>query len=107
MKKEVENTVIALALILGLIFVATANSSLIPVFAQTNQTYSAAASNSTVMNGNTTGVTASISPMNTFSASRDISSLIFVTQKPVNATINPSSLTDATKFEEMSSGEVK
>ena len=100
MKRHLENTVIALALILGLIFAATAsNSSLIPVFAQSNQTSSAAASNSTKMDGNTTGLTASIiPPMDTFTASGDISSLIFVTQKPINATINPSSLSDTTKF---------
>ena len=100
MKKQIESSVIALALILGLIFAATASSSsLIPVFAQANQTSSAAASNRTKMNGNTTGVTASIiSPTNTFSASGDIGSLIFVTQKPINATINPSSLSATTKF---------
>ena len=100
MKKQRENTVIAIALILGLIFAATASGgSLILAFAQTNLTSSATTSNSTKMNGNTTGVTASIiSPMNTFSASGDISSLIFVTQKPTNATINPSSLSATTKF---------
>jgi hypothetical protein len=99
-RHEKRENIVALALILGLIFAATASSSsLIPVFAQANQTSSAAASNRTKMNGNTTGVTASIiSPMNTFSASGDISSLIFVTQKPINATINPSSLSAATKF---------
>jgi len=43
-------------------------------------------------------VTTSTSPTDTFSASGDISSLIFVTQKPINATINPSSLSNATKF---------
>jgi hypothetical protein len=99
MKKQVEYTVIALALISGLTFVATVNNSLTPAFAQTNQASSTTPSNSTVTNGNTTGVTASIiSSMDTFSASGDISSLIFVTQKPINATINPSSLSNATKF---------
>ena len=93
MKKKAEDTVIALALILGLTFVTTINICPIPVFAQTNQT-----PNNTVTNGNTTGATASISPMETFHATGDISSLIFVTQKPINATINPSSLSDATKF---------
>ena len=93
MKKKAEDTVIALALILGLTYVTTINICPIPVFAQTNQTF-----NSVVTNGNTTGATASTSPTDTFSASGDISSLIFVTQKPINATINPSSLSDATKF---------
>jgi hypothetical protein len=93
MKKRAEDTVIALALILGLTYVTTINICPIPVFAQTNQTF-----NSVVTNGNTTGATASTSPTDTFSASGDISSLIFVTQKPINATINPSSLSDATKF---------
>ena len=93
MKKKAEDTVIALALIFGLIFVTTINICPIQVFAQTNQT-----SNSIVTNGNTTGAIASTSPMGTFSASGDISSLIFVTQKPINATINPSTLSDATKF---------
>ena len=93
MKKKAEDTVIALALILGLTYVTTINICPIPVFAQTNQTF-----NSVVTNGNTTGATASTSPTDTFSASGDISSLIFVTQKPINATINASSLSDATKF---------
>jgi len=93
MKKKAEDTVIALALILGLTYVTMINICPIPVFAQTNQTF-----NSVVTNGNTTGATASTSPTDTFSASGDISSLIFVTQKPINATINPSSLSDATKF---------
>jgi hypothetical protein len=93
MKKKAEDTVIALALILGLTFVTTINICPIPVFAQTNQTF-----NSVVTNGNTTGAAASTSPTDTFSASGDISSLIFVTQKPINATINSSSLSDATKF---------
>jgi hypothetical protein len=93
MKKRAEDTVIALALILGLTYVTTINICPIPVFAQTNQTF-----NSVVTNGNTTGATASTSPTDTFSASGDISSLIFVTQKPINTTINPSSLSDATKF---------
>lgn len=84
MKKKAEDTVIALALILGLTFVTTINICPVPVFAQTNQT-----SNNTVTNGNTTGAAASTSPTDTFSASGDISSLIFVTQKPINATINP------------------
>jgi hypothetical protein len=93
MKKKAKDTVIALALIFGLIFVTTINICPIPVFAQTNQT-----SNSIVTNANTAGATASTSPTDTFSASGDISSLIFVTQKPINATINPSSLSGATKF---------
>jgi hypothetical protein len=101
MKKRIDNIVIALALILGLIFAVTgiSNSSR-TVFAQTNGTTSAATSNSTTMNENDTGASSSSStaPMNTFSASGDISSLIFVTQKPVIATINPSSLSAATKF---------
>src|SRR5919199_41048 len=95
MKKE--NMVIALSVILGLIIASIAGISLIPTFAQTNQTSSAASSNSTTRNGNY-GLTASKSPMETFSANGDISSLIFVTQKPINATINPSSLSNATKF---------
>jgi hypothetical protein len=37
MNKQIENTVGALALIVGLIFTATVNGSLIPVFSQTNQ----------------------------------------------------------------------
>jgi hypothetical protein len=100
MKKQIENTVVALALTLGLIFAATVNSSLLSVFAQTNQMSAMAGSNSTKMNENTntTQATASASPIKTFSANGDISSLIFVTQKPINATINPSSLSNATKF---------
>ena len=76
------------------------DSSLISVFAQTNQTSnSATTSNSTKMNANTTGVTVSIkSLMNTFSASGDIDSLIYVTQRPINTTINPTSLSARTKF---------
>ena len=101
MKKQIENTVVALALILGLIFAATVNSSLLPVFAQTNQMSIAADSNNTKTNENTnttTQATALASPIKTFFANGDISSLIFVTQKPINATINPSSLSDTTKF---------
>ena len=98
MKKEVENTVIALPLILGLIFAATSNSSLLPLFAQANQMSSTATSNSTITNGNTTGMTALMSPINTFSATGDISSPIFITQKPINATLNPSSMSAAAKF---------
>jgi hypothetical protein len=109
MKKQMESTVVALALILGLIFAATASSSLLPVFAQTNQMSGVAGSNSTKMNGNTTQATAlASSPIKTFSATGDISSLIFVTQnkivylgnfkKPTTSTINPSSLSVATKF---------
>jgi hypothetical protein len=59
---------------------------------------SATTSNSTITNRNTTGTTALISPINTFSATGDISSLIFVIQKSINATINPSSLSSAAKF---------
>lgn len=99
MKRQIQNTVIILALILGLIFAATASSSsLLPVFAQTNQMSSMAGSNSTKMNGSTAQTTVLKSTIKTFSASGDISSLIFVTQKPINATINPSSLSNATKF---------
>jgi hypothetical protein len=100
MKKQIENTVVALALTLGLIFAATVNSSLLSVFAQTNQMSAMTGSNSTKMNENTntTQATASASPIKTFSANGDISSLIFVTQKPINATINPSSLSNTTKF---------
>lgn len=83
---------------IGLIIAAIAGSSLIPTFAQPNQTSSTAAFNSTTKNANSGGVTTSKSPMETFSANGDISSLIFVTQKPINATINPSSLSNATKF---------
>ena len=88
MKKQIENTIVVLALILGLIFGATASSSLLPVFAQTNQMSAMAGSNSTKTNENTnsTQATASASPIKTFSANGDISSLIFVTQKPINAT---------------------
>jgi|SRR5215212_4087808 len=93
MKKKAEDAVIALTLIFGLIFVTTINICTIPVFAQTNQT-----SNNIATNGNSTGAAASTSPMDTFSASGGISSLIFVTQKPINATINPSSLSNTTKF---------
>ena len=96
MKKRIEDTVVTLALILGLIIAATSSSSLLPVFAQTNQISNAAGSNST--NTNTTQATLLASPIETFSAKGDISSLIFVTQKPINATINPSSLSNATKF---------
>jgi hypothetical protein len=81
MKKKVEYTALTLALILGLTFITTINTCSIAVFAQTN--------------GNTTGST---SPTSTFSANGDISSLIFVTQKPINATINSASLSNATKF---------
>ncbi len=99
MKKRIENIVIGLALTLGLIFAATGSSSSFGVvLAQTNKTTSSASSNATSMNGNTTGEAASKAPMNTFSASGDISSLIFVIQKPINATIDPSSLSAATKF---------
>ena len=94
MKKE--NIVVALSVIFGLIIAAIAGSSLIPTFAQ--PTSSTAAFNSTTKNANSGGVTTSKSPMETFSANGDISSLIFVTQKPINATINPSSLSNATKF---------
>src|SRR5215216_3473685 len=96
--KRIYNISIACILALGLIFAAIGSSSLGAVFAQTNETTTAATSNSTSMNGNTTGATASIAPINTFSATGDIGSLIFVTQKSINATINPSSLSDATKF---------
>ena len=96
MKKRIENTVVTLALILGLIIAATSSSSLLPVFAQANQISSGAGSNST--NTNTSQATLLASPIETFSAKGDISSLIFVTQKPINATINPSSLSNATKF---------
>jgi hypothetical protein len=82
MKKKAEDRFIAFAIILGLTFVTTINICPIPVFAQTNQTSNATASNSIVTNGNTTGATASTSPMDTFYATGDISSLIFVTQKP-------------------------
>ena len=100
MKKQIENTVVVLTLTLGLIFAAIVNSSLLPVFAQTNQMSSAAGPNSTKMDEktNTTQATASASPIKTFSANGDISSLIFVTQKPINATINSASLSNATKF---------
>ena len=100
MKKQIENTVVALTLTLGLIFAAIVNSSLVTVFAQTNQMSSAAGSNSTKMDEktNTTQASASASPIMTFSANGDISSLIFVTQKPMNATINSASLSNATKF---------
>jgi hypothetical protein len=100
MKKQIKNTVIALALTLGLIFAAKINSSILPVFGQTNQMSSAAGPNSTKMNENTntTQGIALASPIKTFSANGDISSLIFVTQKPINATINSVSLSNATKF---------
>jgi hypothetical protein len=100
MKKQIENTIVILILTLGLIFAAIVNSSLLPVFAQTNQMSSAAGSNSPKMDEktNTTRATASASPIKTFSANGDISSLIFVTQKPINATINSASLSNATKF---------
>ena len=100
MKKQIENTVVALALTLGLIFAATVNSSILSVFAQTNQMSAMTGSNSTKMNENTntTQATALASPIKTFFANGDISSLIFVTQKPINATINSASLSDATKF---------
>src|SRR5919197_4951293 len=99
MKEQIESTVVALALTLGLIFAATVNSSLIPVFSQTNQMSSAAGSNSTMNeNTNTAQATASASPIKTFSANGDISSLIFVTQKAINVTINSASLSNATKF---------
>lgn len=94
MKKQIENTVVTLALALGLIFAATVNSSLHPVFAQTNQMSGMAGSNNT----KTTQATGLAYPIKTFSANGDISSLIFVTQKPINATINSSSLSNATKF---------
>jgi hypothetical protein len=96
--KRIYNISIACILALGLIFAAIGSSSLGAVFAQTNETTTAATSNSTSMNGNTAGATALIAPINTFYATGDIGSLIFVTQKPINATINPSSLSDATKF---------
>ena len=101
MKKRIENIVITSALTLGLLFAVTGNigSSLGAVFAQTNGTANTVtSSNSSTLNGKSTGASALIAPMNTFSANGDISSLIFVTQKPINATINPSSLSAATKF---------
>jgi hypothetical protein len=101
MEKQIKNTVSTLALILGLIFAAMASSSsLISVFAQTNQTSdSATTSSGTKMNVNTTGMPVSIkSHMNTFSANGDISSLIFVRQKPSSTSLNPSTLSAATKF---------
>jgi hypothetical protein len=101
MKKGIESIVVALALTLGLMIAVTtnSNSSPNPVFAQTTgTTNTATSSNSTTLTGNTTRASASMAPMNTFSANGDISSLIFVTQKPINATINPSSLSAATKF---------
>ncbi|HEY6885399.1 MAG TPA: hypothetical protein VI278_15295, partial [Nitrososphaeraceae archaeon] len=76
---------------------ATINSSILPVFGQTNQMSSAAGPNSTKMTNTTQGI-ALASPIKTFSANGDISSLIFVTQKPINATINSASLSNATKF---------
>lgn len=95
-KKRTENIVMVLSLALGLILAVAGNNSSInldAVFAQTN--------------GTTKNIT-STTPMNTFSASGDISSLIFVTsknivylgnfEKPINATINPSSLSAAQKF---------
>jgi hypothetical protein len=100
--KRIENIVIILALTLQLIFTvigsSSSSSNLRTVFAQTNEITSAATSSSSSINGNTTGAPASTAPMNTFSATADISSLIFVTQKPSNATINPSSLSAAAKF---------
>ena len=87
MKKQIENTGVALTLTLGLIFAATVNSSLLPVFAQTNQTSST-----------TTQATALVSPIKTFSANGDISSLIFVIEKPINATINSANLSNATLY---------
>lgn len=101
MKKGIKNIVVALALTLGLMIAVTANNNNPPnpVFAQTTgTTNTATSSNSTTLTGNTTRASASMAPMNTFSANGDISSLIFVTQKPINATINPSSLSSATKF---------
>jgi hypothetical protein len=98
MKKQIVNAVVGITVIVGLVFAATAISSLLPVFAQTNQMSSAGGSNSSKMNENTTQASALASPITTFSANGDISSLIFVTQKPINATINPSSLSNATKF---------
>jgi hypothetical protein len=94
MKKQIENTVVALALILGLVFEATTSSSLLPVFAQTNQMSISADSNNTKTNENNKLA----SPIKTFFVNGDISSLIFVTQKPINATINSASLSNATKF---------
>jgi ABC-type cobalt transport system substrate-binding protein len=93
MKKQIENTIVTLTLTLGLI-------CLLPVFAQTNQMSGAAGSNSTKVDEktNTTQASASASPIKTFSANGDISSLIFVTQKPINATINSAGLSNATKF---------
>jgi hypothetical protein len=97
MKKQTiennNNIVIVLAVALGLILVVTGNSSnsnshLGTVFAQTSGT--------TATTKNTAGTTTT--PMDTFSANGDISSLIFQTQKPLHATINPSSLSAATKF---------
>ncbi len=77
MKRRIENIAIILALTSGLIFAATGSSSSFGVvLAQTNKTTSSASSNATSMNGNTTGEAASKAPMNTFSASGDISSLI-------------------------------
>jgi hypothetical protein len=97
-EKQIVNAVVGITVIVGLVFAATAISSLLPVFAQTNQMSSAGGSNSSKMNENTTQASALASPITTFSANGDISSLIFVTQKPINATINPSSLSNATKF---------
>ena len=97
--KRKYNVAIAFILALSLIFAATgSSSSLNAVFAQTNETTNIATSNNTSTNGNTTAATPSIAPINTFSANGDIGSLIFVTQKLTNSTINPSSLSAATKF---------
>ena len=98
MKKGIINVVIILALTLELMIAVTGNNNnpLGTAFAQLNGTTNTATSSNNT--GNATRASASMAPMNTFSANGDISSLIFVTQKPINATINPSSLSAATKF---------
>jgi len=100
---------IALAMAMGLLFVATGSSlvSIFPLFAQTNETTRAATynNNNTSTSGNMSAVletttTPKTPNNNTFSATGVISSLIYLTGKKTNtpADIDPLKLTAEKKF---------
>ena len=94
MGKGVENIIIGLTFMLGLIFAITINYGSSSVsFAQTNVSGSALTTNVSTRNGsNFAGGSPSTAPVNTFSANGDISSLIFVRQNPSILSLNPSTL---------------
>lgn len=102
---------IALAMAIGLVFVATGSSlvSIFPLFAQTNETTRAATYNNNNNNTSTSGNMAAVAATttttktpnnNTFSATGVISSLIYLTGKKTNtpADIDPLKLTAEKKF---------